>query len=743
MPIDYPIRKLPVDLGEEDAVEAVYAEDLEWIASKLRRGVSVLVECDKQLVTYFYAAVRARLRDADAGRVLRCRYVAGQPKPPPDGDAAKGGTEERGSSSLLQLMIRQLAELVRSAEPGTVIVVPHVDLLTTTTRSGLSLEAKEVIALVYENPEVVLLGFKDPEFELPKTVEGVFAARRLVLGIPRKKLPLAILQREARKLGVETFDPFSLYKYVSGLNAVRLRQILSQFQDRMDFDPDHPEGREAIYAEIRELTRGAELEVPKVDLDADIGGYEAVKERIRKDILSLLRRADELTRADDVKAVEELIPRGIIFEGPPGTGKTYFAKAIATAIDATTIVVSGPEMKSKWVGESEANLRNVFTRARRSAPAIIIFDELDSFAMRRGSYTGSGVEHSMVNQLLTEMDGFRKEELVFVVGTTNFVEALDEALLRPGRFELKIRIPYPREGDRRAILNIYRERFGLRIPDEVFEYMVRKTSGFVNSNRRVRFSGDHLYALCRGLAREVIRKGAADAPASAEVSRNDVDEVIGDAFDLPTPSAEEEAVIATHECGHALVAALLPHAPRPEKVTLEGEEELLAYYTQFDVDSLGVVRTEAEVRAEIAVSLGGRGAEALRFGKVSTGAADDLHKATRAARLMVEAWGMGTSQEFCYEEGPDGYRRRRLSDHREAEIDADVARILEEERLCVRELLETHRDTLEAMTDLLLERRVLERKDLVDFFAAQGHEIDWREPKLVVRDAPPPARKEP
>ena len=139
-----------------------------------------------------------------------------------------------------------------------------------------------------------------------------------------------------------------------------------------------------------------------------------------------------MTREDEIASIEELIPKGMIFEGPPGTGKTYFAKAIATAIDATAIVVSGPELKSKWVGESEANLRNIFTRARRSAPSIIIFDELDSFAHRRGSYTGSGVEHSMVNQLLTEMDGFRSEELVFIIGTTNFVEALDDALLRPG-----------------------------------------------------------------------------------------------------------------------------------------------------------------------------------------------------------------------------------------------------------------------------------------------------------------------
>ena len=160
--------------------------------------------------------------------------------------------------------------------------------------------------------------------------------------------------------------------------------------------------------------------------------------------------------------MEELIPKGMIFWGPPGTGKTLFAKAMAAAIGAAVTVVSGPELKSKWVGESEENLRQIFHKARQSAPSIIVFDELDSFASARGTYTGSGVEHSMVNQLLTEMDGFHKEEMVFVVGTTNFVEILDPALLRPGRFEFHLHIPYPDADDRREILEIYDQKMALQ-----------------------------------------------------------------------------------------------------------------------------------------------------------------------------------------------------------------------------------------------------------------------------------------
>src|SRR5205085_1295219 len=136
-------------------------------------------------------------------------------------------------------------------------------------------------------------------------------------------------------------------------------------------------------------------------------------------------------------------------------------------------IVSGPELKSKWVGESEENLRQTFHKARQSAPAIIIFDELDSFASARGTYTGSGVEHSMVNQLLTEMDGFHKEELVFIVGTTNYVESLDPALMRPGRFEFHLHIPYPDDDDRRAILKIYDRKMKLKLTEEALDDAVR------------------------------------------------------------------------------------------------------------------------------------------------------------------------------------------------------------------------------------------------------------------------------
>lgn len=748
MPVEFPITELAEELTNDDAVEAVYGDDIRWAEDKLRQGLSVLFECDKQLVSYVYSQIRGRLREERDGKRIQCRFVSGRPRRQrPADEEAEGGAAGAGGApqvreemqgGLLQLMVRELGDIVRASEPGTVVVVPHIDLLTTTTKSGLSLEAKEVIATIYENPEVLMLGFKDPEFELPATVDRIFAAKRSLVGIPRDKLVKVITRREARKFGEKTFDPFTLYKYLSGANAIRVRQILGHFTDRMDFDPANPGARDRIVREIRSMTLGSDLEIPRIDLDTDVGGYEGVKDRIKKDILTLLKRKDELTTKEQVKQIEELIPRGLIFEGPPGTGKTYVAKAIATAIDATAIVVSGPELKSKWVGESEANLRGIFAKARKSAPAIIIFDELDSFAVRRGTYTGSGVEHSMVNQLLTEMDGFRKEELVFVIGTTNFVEALDEALLRPGRFELKIKIPYPNEKDRRAILELYTKKFGLDVPAEVFDHIVRKTQGYANVERRMKFTGDHLYAICRGLAREVVRRGV------HKITKGEVDDLIGETFEIRPPTKEEEKVIAFHECGHALAAALLPGARPPEKISLEGIEDVASGYTMTERRLKDHVITEKELRAEIGVLLGGRSAEIIVFGEKANGAANDLLRASAIARSMIETMGMSDAlgpQSFLVPDAQGQLTRRKTADSTERRVDEEVERMIKEEQERVVHLIQTHRAVLDAMAEFVMRKRVLEKDDIKGFMKEHGFKVEWQEtpPKELPLEQKPAA----
>ncbi len=697
-----PISDLPLELTDDDAVGLVYRDDLDWIEDKLRQRLSVLVECDKQLTLYLYKALRRRLKRRGASR-LGCRLVSGHVVADPDAPIV-------ATQNLMQRILTQLQEAVFSGESDQVLVLTHLDILTTTTRSGLNADAREAAALLYENPELVLLAFQDPSFEIPDVIRSVFPARRAIIGIPRERLSAIILQREARKLALSDFNPYSLYRYLSGVNAVRARQILSHFSDRADFDPVNPDSAEAIITEIRQMTVSGDAELPRVDLEADIGGYGPVKERIRSEILDLLalrRTADAQTG----RTIDEIVPKGIIFHGPPGTGKTFFAKAIATALDATITIVSGPELKSRWVGESEANLRRIFSAARRSAPSIIVFDELDSFASARGTYTGSGVEHSMVNQLLTEMDGFRKEELVFVVGTTNFMESLDPALLRPGRFELGIEIPYPDEDARRAILDIYRKKFALNLPDAVLDHAVRLTGGFVDAERGIRFSGDHLYAAARALKRELLRRGQPDA----ELTGADVETVLNLRAAAPVRlTPEEEHCVAVHEAGHAICAWLLPHCPTIERISIAtGQEQTLGYVMQA-VKERRYVTTRAELLDDICVLLAGQAAEALVLSDISVGAWSDLQRATEIGRMMVEELGMsGLGPRNFHNSG----ERAALSEQAAARIDAEIDAILDTARQRTAALLAEHRDHLDRLTALLIDRKEADMADMKRIFS--------------------------
>ncbi len=700
MSVIIPESELPKELTPEQSVEAAYAETLSDVASDLIRGLPALVECDKDLAPYVFMNVRARLRQED----LRCLYLDGRPPADQPPDPMQGG--------LLGTMIGQLRDAVRGAVERRVVVLPHLDLLTT-SQGGLTAEAREVIPLLYENPELVWLGFKDPSFPLPEVIENLFPHRYSLLGIPRPRLKQLVTQKEARKFGKE-FNPWSLYKYVSGMNAVRLRKLLSTLEGE-----DYPSDPRRAYAQIRQATSGGTLEVPRVDLQNDIGGYSKVKKRLSSEILEVLSTKESRTDPEEIKRLEELIPRGMVFWGPPGTGKTMFAKAIATAIGAAITVVSGPELKSRWVGESEERLRQIFHRARQSAPSIIVFDELDSFAAARGTYTGSGVEHSMVNQLLTEMDGFHSEELVFVVGTTNFVDILDPALLRPGRFEFHLHIPHPDRDDRRAILKIYDEKMNLNLTEEALEFAVRRTGEFVEGAAAgTRFSGDHINALCRAVARNRLRDNV-DGPTEAK----DIDRALTEWVDRPKMTPVEERVVATHEAGHAVVALFCPHAPPIDRISIRADTAGALGFVRHQDPAHKYVVTQGELLDQICILMGGREAEQQLLDDLSIGSSGDLSRATDIARALVEDYGGGGSQvgigHYPTQRMP-GTPQQELSASQLEAIDQQVRAILEEQRQRAVGILAEHHDLIVVLRDLLLEKKVIDAKSLGELTQDQG-----------------------
>jgi cell division protease FtsH len=686
--------ELPQELTPADAVEIAYASELAETASRLQRGLPVLIECEKDLAPHVFVNLRGRLKLAG----LQCLYLDGRPK----------GNEPAGMThGFLGTMLTQLRDAVRGAVERRVLVLPHLDLITTSS-GGLTTEAKEVIPLLYENPELVWLGFKDPSFPLPTVIENLFPKRFSLLGIARDRLKRLVTRREARKLGAR-FNPWALYKQVSGVNAVRLRKLLGSLDGE-----DYPADPRHTYRQIRQATLSAALEIPHIDLETDLGGYDKVKKRLRAEILDVLMLKETKATEEEMKRIEELIPRGMIFWGPPGTGKTLFAKAMATALGAAITIVSGPELKSKWVGESEENLRQIFHRARQSAPAIIVFDELDSFAAARGTYQGSGVEHSMVNQLLTEMDGFHREEMVFVVGTTNFVEILDPALLRPGRFEFHLHIPYPDAIDRRQILAIYDRKMGLAMSPEALDYATKRTGDFVEGAMTgTRYSGDHLNALCRALARIRLREDWKRATEPA-----DIDRALTEWIERPQMTPKEQRVVATHEAGHAVCSLHCTHSMPIERISIQADTAGALGFVRYQDPTHKYVVTRGELLDDLCVLMGGREAEQLLLDDLSIGSAGDLHRATNIARALVEEFGMGADVGVCRFRGDQHGRIENLSPGQLEALDRAIRDLLEEARRRAAKILAENRATVETLRDVLLEKKVIDAKTLKEMLAS-------------------------
>lgn len=681
----------PEQISAGDAVDIAYGGQLAEAVRRLKQGVSVLVECEKELGIPVLVSLRSRLRALQPP--LPIQVIAGRP----------GGGDAAGPPvSLTTAMYRELLAYLQN--PGDKLpVIQHLDLLSAAAGGGVTDLGRDVVNLLYQDPNRVWLAFSDPSMPLPEVVANAFAHRMTLMGVPRDRLPRLITRTECRKFG-STVQVAQLYKYVSGVNAARLRRLLAAIEG-----PDLPASPKAAFGQLRQATLPGEMTIPNVDLDADIGGYDDLKKRIRTDILDLLTRRDAISDDEGVKSLEGLIPRGLIFWGPPGTGKTLFAKALATALGASIQVVSGPELKSKWVGESEENLRKVFLRARQSAPAVIVFDEIDSFAVRRGTHTGSGVEHSMVNMLLTEMDGFRKEELVFVVATTNFVESLDPALLRPGRFEFHLHVPYPDAAARRAIIGVHGKSMGLGLTPETVEHMVRRTRFEVpGAASGTRYSGDHLNALCRMLARRRLSSGRTDATTPA-----DVDAALAEGRSRLVLEESEIRVVAGHECGHAVAGLMLAGAQLPERVALGEDLAGSLGYTQ--VSAGRRVRSVPELLDGVAMLLAGREAELLLEGQLSMGSGHDLWVATQMARELVEVYGMGgPASGVCHYWKQDG-RPERYADlapsTREA-LDSEVRALLEAQRGRIASMLAGRDSLLKGMRDQLMMDRVIDAPGL-------------------------------
>jgi transitional endoplasmic reticulum ATPase len=459
----------PVSLDHNEAVRLAYAEDIERAASYLRSGLSVLVFCDKLVVRHLWP----RIVSAAVLETLLLEMPA----------------EDEGAMPLLQQGFRQrqlglLRSLIANVKQGQVLVLPYLDLLGGGGERGLNPEARELIELLYDWPDRLLLAFADRSLPLADVLADRFAIRLDVSGLPRE-VPMpggdrrllgdALVTRAEASL-FDGYEPRELFKNVAGLNPLRLRDAIAyavQQAKSRGHSADAPAPVGLLYAEIRSFKAqtSTDFEIPQITM-ADIGGYDEVKAVLER-ALRLMAGAGHLP---DERLRRELIPRGFLFHGPPGTGKTLIAKAVANRLNATIRVVSGPEVTDKYVGESERKVREIFAEARRNAPAVIVFDEFDAIATRRSSRDdgGSRAGNAMVAQILTEMDGFRPDVPMLVIGTTNQLKLIDEALLRPSRFQ-PVSIDLPDIVARRQIAEIHARHFQIDIAPELLDLVAEAT----------------------------------------------------------------------------------------------------------------------------------------------------------------------------------------------------------------------------------------------------------------------------
>jgi cell division protease FtsH len=460
--------------------------------------------------------------------------------------------------------------------------------------------------------------------------------------------------------------------------------------------------------ELREYTACGDASLSDVQLERDIAGYTPVKEKIKKNILNLLVRTTKMNDEDEIRKIEAIIPRGLIFFGPPGTGKTLFAKGIAEALNAAFYIVSGPELKSKWVGEGEANIRRLFAKARATSPSVIVFDEFDSIAGARTGGGGDGASqasHSMVNQLLTEMDGFRKDQLVLVVGTTNFVESLDPAFLRPGRFEFQIEIPYPEPEDRKGILTLYNKKFNTGLSEEHLEKLAMWTAR--PTNLGTPYTGDHLSAMIKDFKRFQINSE----------EEQDIDKLLNNWLKSKENDAvltpEEEKVVSCHEAGHALMFFHYKRQDEITKITLESGGTNALGYVESKSAKPDNFYTEGRLRSEIGIALGGYIAERLVFGEVSTGACGDLRKSTAIATDMIAMYGMGgIPRDYTGRtSAPDPYFLAQLSPR--------IDKLLELVYKDAEGFIVKNKDALVRLYEKLIESRTLGKDDVIQIVGDQ------------------------
>ena len=452
--------------------------------------------------------------------------------------------------------------------------------------------------------------------------------------------------------------------------------------------------------------RELDEEAPKITFD-DVAGVEEAKEEL-KEIREFLKDPEKFNK------LGAKIPKGVLLMGPPGTGKTLLAKAVAGEAGVPFFSISGSDFVEMFVGVGASRVRDLFEKAKKSAPSIIFIDEIDAVGRMRGAGLGGGHDEreQTLNQLLVEMDGFEVNSGVILIAASNRPDVLDPALLRPGRFDRQIVVDRPDLMGRKQILKVHAKDKPLN-KNVNLNNIAKQTPGF---------TGADLANLLNEAALLAARKNA------KTISHKNVEESIDRVMAGPEKksqlmSEEEKLVIAYHETGHALVGWALPNADPINKVTIIPRGRALGY-TQALPEEDKYLTSKAELKDRLAMLMGGRVAEELIFADPTTGAANDIEKATDIARRMVMEFGMseklgpmlygkGSNEVFL---GRDYGRQQDYSDEVASSIDEEVKLLLNEAHIIAKKILTRYKKQMKSMVNTLIEKETIDKDTIRELF---------------------------
>ena len=441
---------------------------------------------------------------------------------------------------------------------------------------------------------------------------------------------------------------------------------------------------------------------------AQVAGLKEEREEL-EEIVDFLKEPGKYT------GVGARIPKGVLLEGPPGTGKTLLAKAVAGEAGVPFFSISGSDFVEMFVGVGASRVRDLFEEAKHNAPCIVFIDEIDAVARRRGTGMGGGHDEreQTLNQLLVEMDGFGVNEGIIVMAATNRVDILDPAILRPGRFDRKVAVGTPDVGGREEILKVHAKNKPLG-DDVNLQQLAQTTAGF---------TGADLENLLNEAA-IIAAKENRSFIANKDVKRAFVKVGIGAEKKSRIISDKEKKITAYHEAGHAILFHVLPDVGPVYTVSIIPTGVGAAGYTMPLPEKDEMFATKSRMLQDIMVSLGGRIAEEIIFGDITTGASSDIKKATKTARRMVTRYGMSDNiGVICYDDdddevfiGKDLAHAKAHSEEISGEIDKEVKHIIDDCYTKAKDIILQHEDVLHSCAQLLLEKEKITREEFEGLF---------------------------